>query len=298
MNLSSLVPRPQFLPSFRAWNTLEGSRIAVTGHRGVLGSLLAHRLRDHAIHVDTYPGDVCDIAGITRWIDLTRPTAIFHLAAIVPLPKVEADPFAAMKVNATALVAIQEAVAKFIPDSWLFLGSTSHVYAATASLRGNCRRVSEKSAVEPLSLYGATKLAGERVLEPLARHSRTQLCIGRIFSYFHEQQPSSFLVPGLLSRINDADDGSVIEVRDADAIRDFLYADMVVDAMLLLCARRATTTVNIGSGQATSIGEIADRVRFFSRKNISLQYLPAANPGGLVANTSKLRKLISTGLTV
>lgn len=295
MKLSALVPRPRFLPHFHAWETLREIRVAVTGQRGVLGSVLTQRLRENGIHVDVFPGDVSDIADITQWIRLSRAEVMFHLAAIVPLAKVDADPIAAMRVNATALVAIQEAVAKFVPQSWFFLGSTSHVYSAATRVHNGYRRLSETSATEPLSLYGATKLAGERIMVPLARHFGTQLCVGRIFSYFHEQQSSSFLIPGLISRINSAHDESVIEVRDADCVRDFLHADMVVDAILFLCARRAVMTVNIGSGQATSVGAIANRLRALCSKNISLRCLPAANPNGLVADTKALRCIISTG---
>lgn len=271
--------------------------MAVTGQNGVLGSLLTQRLQENGVFLDKFPGDVSDATEIKQWIGFTRPDAMFHLAAIVPVTEVDADPFAAMRVNATALAAIQEAIAKSTPETWLFLASSSHVYKAATRLRGSYRKVSETSVTEPLSLYGATKLAGERILVPLARSCGTQLCVGRIFSYFHERQSSSFLVPGLISRIENAPEESVIAVRDADAIRDFLYADMVIDAMLLLWARRANVTVNIGSGHATSVGAIAERIRVMSRKNIHLNFLPSQNVTGLVANTKTLRHLISTGLS-
>lgn len=296
MKLSRLVSRPDFLPSFCAWEKLHGARVAITGHRGVLGSLLTQRLQENQIQVSVFNGDISDAGDITQWIRQTQPDVVFHLAAMVPLKKVEADPFAAMRVNATALASIQEAIARFAPKSWMFFASTSHVYSATTCLRGSCHPLSEASPTEPISLYGATKLAGERIVIPLARYSGTQLCVGRIFSYFHERQSSAFLIPGLIARIEDACEESVIEVRDADSVRDFLYADMVIDAMLYLCVRRAAMIVNIGSGCATSVGAVAERLRELSAKNISFRHLPAANPNGLVADTRTLRNIISTGL--
>jgi nucleoside-diphosphate-sugar epimerase len=273
---------------------LHGLHAAITGHRGVLGSLLTQRLREHDIQVSVFTGDVADTADITQWIRRTQADVMFHLAAIVPLKKVESDPFAAMRVNAIALASIQEAIVRFSPESWLFFASTSHVYSATTHLRGGYRRLTETSPTEPISLYGATKLAGERIIIPLARNSGTQLCVGRIFSYFHEQQSSSFLIPGLISRIENAHEESVIEVRDADSVRDFLHADMVIDAILFLCARRATMTVNIGSGCPMSVGCIANRLRELSSKNITLQYLPSMNPSKLVADIRTLRSIISS----
>lgn len=291
VNLSTLVERPPFLPEFSEWGKLQEKRIAVTGHRGILGSLLMQRFQKANVSVEAFPGDITDSAAISAWIKSTRPDAIFHLAAIVPLRKVETNPVAAMRVNATALLDIFEAIGKFTPQCWFFLSSTSHVYD-TFQGWDDRQCIRESSATDPISLYGATKLAAERITAPLATHFGTSLCVGRIFSYFHEQQPQSFLIPNLVQRVQNARNGAVIEVCDSDSVRDFLYAEMVVDALLFLCARCSSEIVNIGSGQAKTVGAMAESVIAKLQKNISVQHVTSLRPTRLVADIDRLKSII------
>lgn len=293
MNLSRLVPRPRFLPQFATWSALRDLRIGITGDRGVLGSLLKERLFNVDIQAVTFSGDVADAKSISRWIKATRPDIMFHLAAIVPIRKVEANPADAMRVNATSLLPLSEALARFAPDSWVFLGSTSHVYHAHANSGTARLHLSEASATSPMSLYGATKLAGEQIMVPLAKHFGTRLCVGRIFSYFHERQPPAFLVPNLAGRIQHAKQGETIDVRDADAIRDFLHADMVVDAMLHLCARRFEGTINIASGRAIRIGAMAERLVVLSGRDVQIKHIPSDRVTRLVADVRRFRLIMA-----
>jgi nucleoside-diphosphate-sugar epimerase len=294
VKLAGLVPRPSFLPYFHSWEVLQRISIGITGNRGVLGTLLTQRLRQAGVEVYSFDGDITKPEELTNWIGKVRPEAVFHLAALVPVLKVEADPIAAMNVNATSLVSLQDAIARFTPRCWLFLGSTSHVYAPVKLENGRCSTLSESASTVPRSLYGATKLAGENIATPLALHFGTQLCVGRIFSYFHETQSASFLIPNLVKRIEDAGEGALVEVRDADNVRDFLHADMVIDAMLFLCSHRSCLTVNIGSGVPTSVGSVAEKLIALSKKNLTLKFIQADAPRGLVADIARLRKIIMT----
>lgn len=289
MNLSELVPRPVFLPGFTGFGLLRGLSIAVTGHRGLLGSLLLARLDDWDIPSAAFLGDITNPDEVLDWIKSTQPDVLFHLAAVVPLNKVRADPIAAMRTNATSLLTISEAITTFSPRCWVFLGSTSHVYAAGAV---DGISLPETAPTSPSSLYGATKLAGERIMIPLAEHLGTQLCVGRIFSFFHERQPVAFLIPGMVQRIQDAQDGGTIEIHDADCVRDFLHADMVVDAILHLCAKRHAGIVNIGSGAGTSVGDIVDRIIALSGRSLSVNCMASNRPNSLIADVERLRSVI------
>ena len=291
MNFSTLIQRPIFLPEFSEWEKLQGQRIAITGHRGILGSLLMERMLESNVSVEAFPGDVTDGAAVSNWIKDTKPDAMLHLASIVPLQEVEASPVTAMHVNATALLDIVSAIQKFAPRCWLFLGSTSHVYPSSQVLYEGLK-INESSSTLPISLYGATKLAGEKIVAPLSAHFEIQLCIGRIFSYFHERQASSFLIPNLVKRINDAGNGGTIEVRDSNSIRDFLYANVVVDALLYLCVRRSSVTVNIGSGQPNTVGAIAEAVVKSLQMEVYVKHIKSSNPTGLVADIELLKSII------
>jgi nucleoside-diphosphate-sugar epimerase len=151
----------------------------------------------------------------------------------------------------------------------------------------------EDHPLEPTTIYGATKLAGERVLAPLAAQFGVSTCIGRIFSYFHESQAPSFLVPGLVARIEAAAPGSVLDVADADSVRDLLYAGHVVDAILHLAARRHTGLLNIASGRGRTVGSLADALAAQAGKHLTVRHRPAARPTALVADVTRLRTALA-----
>lgn len=291
MSWASLATRPDFIPVFDDWMRLPRGVVAITGSRGTLGHLLARRLGEAGIDYSRFEGDILEQSDVERWIADTCPSLVVHLAAVVPTGTVLANPTHAMRVNASATVCLIEAMSKLPEPPWFFHASSSHVYAPLIIGSGAPNRLHEDSPLRPGTYYGATKLAAEMIIEPLAQQLSVPACVGRIFSFFHESQPPSYLVPGLFARARDAVQAG-FPVHDADAVRDFLYADWVVDAILHLAASRVCTTVNIASGEGTSVGEMARRVLCHAGKPVTIDPIQASNPGALVADVGRFRKAI------
>lgn len=289
MNWSSLAPPPGFLSQFDAWAALPPGRIGITGGRGLLGRLLAARLREADHTATLFDGDVLAEGALHQWVKDTRPAIVFNLAAVVPLDVVASDPLRAMRVNACATATLASAVGSQPDPAWVFHASSSHVYAPS----GHSARIHESSLRDPASFYGCTKLAGEHILLPMARHYGISLSVGRIFSYFHETQSTSFLVPGLIARAMQLPHGASLEVRDAASVRDFLHADSVVDALLHLAARRASGVVNIGSGTGTRVDEMAHRVINMLGKRTEIVAAAEESNTSLVADVARLQEIIS-----
>ena len=292
VNPFALIRRPSFLPSFTRWPELRDKRIAMTGHRGTLGALLYSRLLAGRNTPKTYQGDVTDANALGAWIARVQPDLFFHLAAIVPVTRVQAEPVAAMRVNAVASLGLVEALACYAPGAWLFHASSSHVYSPQPLSRSAPRRLTEEAPCTPASLYGATKLAGECIVRPLTTQLGLYACIGRIFSFFHAQQAGTFLIPALCQRIAQATVGSKLEVYDATSVRDLLPAECVIDAILYLAVARHVGTVNIGSGRGLAVGAIATRLVRLAHKQITVQGVTAPHPGTLVADVRRLRTVI------
>ncbi|HEU0153894.1 MAG TPA: SDR family oxidoreductase [Arenimonas sp.] len=292
MSWASLATRPDFLPAFDAWAKLPQGVVAVTGARGTLGRLLTRRLGEAGVGYSEFEGDIREQSEVQRWIAATRPSLVIHLAAVVPTGAVSANPAHAMQVNAAATVGLVDAISRLPDPAWLFHASSSHVYAPVAVGNGPLLRLREDSPLSPGTYYGATKLAAEKIVEPLSRQLSVPACIGRVFSFFHESQPESYLVPGLFARARAPEASSGFPVHDADAVRDFLYADWVIDAILHLAAMRVRTTVNIASGDGTTVGEMARRVLDHAGSALTIEPRPAENPGALVADVGRLRQAI------
>jgi UDP-glucose 4-epimerase len=279
--------RPAFLAPLAGLGSLAGAQVALTGHRGVLGSLLAERLAAGGAQVSTFPGDINDAGALAGWLAPLRARHVFHLAALVPVERVEADPLGAYQANAIGTFNLCRAVILRRQPAWVFQCSTSHVYASAAGSAS----LPEWSPTAPATWYGATKLAAERMATELLGKADIALCIGRVFSYTHARQQPPYLVPSLRERIAALPDGGVLEVRNPSAIRDLLDASHVVDAILWLALAQARGIVNIGSGQGRSVRGIALELAAAAGRRITVAG-EDVDSGGLVADTTRLRSLL------
>ena len=153
----------------------------VIGGAGYIGSALLPKLLDAGHHVrllDSFMfgeepiGDVIDhpnlevLRGDFRHVEnvvyaMRDVDTVVHLGAIVGDPACSLDEHLTIDINLSATRMIAE------------LARASHVrrffFASTCSVYGACdEMLDEHSEVQPVSLYGNTKLASERVLQSLA----------------------------------------------------------------------------------------------------------------------------------
>jgi dTDP-4-dehydrorhamnose reductase len=133
------------------------TRVLVTGGGGQLGREFALLLGAEAAAPAHAELDVADAASVARAFDRHRPALVLHCAAWTDVDGAESDPEGARRVNeegsrnvARAARAQGAALVGFSTD-YVFAGDDPAGY-------------DERSPVAPRSVYGATKLAGERAL--------------------------------------------------------------------------------------------------------------------------------------
>jgi nucleoside-diphosphate-sugar epimerase len=259
------------------------TRIAITGARGVLGRALMR----HWSGVEWAPfgGDVRDLDAVRAWLSEAGADAIVHLAAIVPVRRVEREPHAAFAVNAGGTLNVAEAARTVSPAAWLFVASTSHIYAPSESPAG------EDAAVDPISLYGATKRQAEEIALAYARHYALPVCIGRIFSFSAPGQAGDYFIPATIARIRGAGSAEELLIRGGRQVRDFLTTERISAAVETLFAHRAAGVFNIGSGSGTTLVDLAARLcAALGRTDLRVTAADDA-AGSLVAGVARLRAL-------
>ncbi len=131
-------------------------RILVTGATGQIGSALISRLKSSSVVIaaDRSMIDLANPAKIAFALDELRPDFIINAAAYTAVDRAEDEPDLAMLINATAPGAIaQWAARRAVP---LIHFSTEYVFDGTG-----VRPWREEDLPGPLSVYGASKLAGE-----------------------------------------------------------------------------------------------------------------------------------------
>lgn len=109
----------------------------------------------------------------------------------------------------------------------------------------------------PASLYGITKLAAGHCLNALAIRYSASAAWARIFFPYGPGEPATRLIPYVIDCLLN---GQPARCTHGKQLRDYLYAQDVGDALVAILDSSVNGPVNIGSGIATSISTIVQRI--------------------------------------
>jgi len=123
------------------------------------------------VGVDRARLDVGDRASVLQVVGDVRPDVVVNCAAWTAVDACEADPERAFRDNGDAVAHLREACDAI--GAHLVQISTDYVFDGTSD-----RAYREDDATNPLSVYGASKLAGERAAGPSATVVRTSWVCG------------------------------------------------------------------------------------------------------------------------
>jgi dTDP-4-dehydrorhamnose reductase len=136
-------------------------KILITGDRGMLGRTLVNRLSDHRVAgADLPEADIADKAVIHRFIQSFQPDVVIHTAAMTAVDACETQRDQAFRVNALGSAHVAEAAVA--ARSRLIAVSTDYVFDGNLD-----RPYHEQDVPNPRTVYGQSKLAGERALQEI-----------------------------------------------------------------------------------------------------------------------------------
>ena len=247
---------------------LTGKRIVVTGGAGLVGSHLAGRLaadNDVVVADDLSKGTrdrVPDTAGFVE-ADVTDPDdvaevitaevdCVFHLAAYTDTNF--AEPRRLFEENTAMTYTVLERMAEVGVDNVAFT-SSSTVYGEAP------RPTPEDYApLEPISVYGASKLADEGLLSTYAHTEDVTVWCFRFANIVGPRQRGN-VIPDFIEKLLDDPDTLTI-LGDGRQEKSYLHVSECVDAMrhVVEGADDAMNTYNLGTRTTTSVTRIADIV--------------------------------------
>jgi len=137
-------------------------KVLVIGAEGQLGTDLCGVFQDAELHTADLDGkghqlDICDEAGVRELLNFLKPDFVLNAAAAHNVPKCEEDPAWAFAVNTTAVFHLAQACHAI--GARLLHISTDYVFG-----HGHTQPLLESDLPAPLSVYAASKLAGEHLL--------------------------------------------------------------------------------------------------------------------------------------
>lgn len=251
--------------------SLDGKRVWVTGHRGMVGSALLRRLRTENSEVLTTTRQELDLRRqreVEEWMADCRPQAVFMAAATVGgILANDTLPAEFIYDNLTIETNVIHAAWRTGIEKLLFLGS-SCIYPKFAP-----QPIPEDAlltgVLEPTNQwYAIAKIAGVKLCQAYRRQHDCDFISGMPTNLYGENDnfdlKSSHVLPALIAKAHTA------KLESADSIevwgtgnprREFLYVDDAADAIVHLMKHYSDDThVNIGTGKDISIKELAELV--------------------------------------
>jgi UDP-glucose 4-epimerase len=255
-----------------AWAQPLGSRRAmhalVTGGAGFIGSNLVDALltRGHEVSVldDLSTGKRENVDPAARLVvgSVVDPPAlaecdvVFHLAAQIDVRRAVEDPAFDARVNVGGTTTMLEH-ARAAGARRFVLASTGGAIYGDASVIPT----PESAPAAPISPYGASKAAAELYLDLYLRlHGLSTVALRFANVYGPRQDPrlEGGVVAIFTTVAAEGRRGTVFG--DGHQTRDFVYVGDVVEALLAAGEAQVTGAYNVGTGQETSVLELAAAV--------------------------------------
>lgn len=152
-------------------------------------------------------------------------------------------------------------------------------------------RLSETSPVKPKTLYAASKLALQMVVEQVASLTGMEFVWLRLFYLYGPFESKQRLVPSVTISLLC---NQVVKVTKGEQVRDFLHVEDVAAAIWAVAQGKLSGVVNVGSGQPVTVREIIERIgKIIGRGELiefgGLAYNPS-DPMFVCADNSKLKR--------
>ena len=255
----------------------EKKSVLVTGAGGFIGSRLAARLVELGARVravvrynsrndwgllEVLPASIKSAIDV-RAGDLTDPfwtlsTAagceiIFHLAALIAIPYSYIAPQQFLAVNGTGTLNLLEAARAH--------GVERFVHTSTSETYGTAQYtpIDENHPLKGQSPYAASKIAADKMVESYHLSFGVPAAIIRPFNTYGPGQSARAVIPTIISQ---GLDGEVIRLGLTTPIRDLTYVQDTVAGFIRMAEAPGAVgeVINVGSGAAFSIGEVAERI--------------------------------------
>lgn len=263
-------------------SALAGARCLITGGLGFLGSNVALRLVRCGAKVTLvdamipdYGGNLANVSPISEDVSINFSDVrdrssmeylvrdqdfVFHCAGQVSHVMSITDPFPDIDINITGTTVLLEALRAHNRDAKVVFASTRGAYGEVATLP-----VDEEQPSNPKALHEISKLAAELIFKAYAQQHGIDSVSLRLSNTYG---PRSQMLHGKYGVVNYfvrlAMDGETLKVfGDGSTLRDYLYVDDAVEAMLLAALERSpgeSPVYNVGRPEPTSLLELVKTI--------------------------------------
>ncbi len=254
-------------------------RVLVTGANGFVGGNLVPYLKTKKFEILTTDvansdvnGDLTDPNFVNNELGTQEFDAIVHLAGMVSVPKSIEDPYGCYKINCFATLnllnmAAGKKLARF-------------VYASSNNVYGPPKRlpVKEEDPYNPRAPYDYSKVVSENFVKSFNQHKTLPTTILRSWNLFGPHDQPTRAVPRFMKACL-ANEPIPLYNGGRDADNFYHVHNYCEAATLTLTSSKAVGEIfNVGTGQETTVRQLAETVKEITGSKSKLQTLPPRTP--------------------
>jgi UDP-glucose 4-epimerase len=219
--------------------------------------------------------DIVDAPALSSAFSSFRPAVVCHLAAQASVTFSVQDPARDLSVNVSGTFNVAQA-AKNLGAPLIFASTGGALYGEHAPIP-----TAESRLPEPLSPYGASKLAGEAYVATWGRLHELPNVILRLANVYGPRQRShgeAGVVAIFSERLRNGE--APVVYGDGRQTRDYVYVGDVAEAFVLAAERRQRSVYNVGTGRESSVLDLLDVLQTLAPSPVEPRFEPL-RPGEL-----------------
>lgn len=296
--------------------------ILVTGGAGYIGSAISQALLEDEYNIiilddlstgqnnqvragaKFIPGDILDTEILDQLFSEQSIDVVIHCAGKKAVGESEKDPYKYFSNNVIGTLNLLETMAKYQVPKLIF-SSTASVYQIQAQpnpIEGDFKRaLTEEAPLQPVSVYGETKLMAERLIQNYARLGLLpHFVILRYFNvagdaglnYLEDKAENIFPILARALSENKPFNifGNDYSTKDGTGVRDYIHLNDLVSAHHHALAYEGQAIFNLGTKNGYSVRELISAFERLSGKTIKVIVAPRrpGDPACVIADATKV----------
>lgn len=220
---------------------------------------LANRknIQQHKDNIKLIDMELTDYNSVENAMKIANPDKIFHLAAATFVPYSWESPLSTYETNVIGTCNVLEVMRKTVPKAYIMIQGTSEEYGMVYP--EECP-MTEAQPLRPMSPYGVSKVATDRMGYQYAKSYNLNCLISRSFNMTGPRRGSEFVDSNFARQIVEIEKHNkepIIYHGNLTAVRDFTDVRDSVRAYWMLSEKQWNgEVVNICSGVGKSMNEV------------------------------------------